>query len=204
MVRGVIAPPDPQIPLLWVPPVINCWNTASARNAYGNAAEEIACHLLSITPIPIDGRYTTCFDGVRDGAYFEIKSSKHKGGKVVVYDWRLNKEQSAGVSLTYLLVCHSLSGERSDILRAMASRSILIYSVPADVLHTFAFACSLNIVKRQAKNPRDGYARAGYRDGYRNLPISQMHTACRWHDKQITNTLGTGKVTLRTFVSRKP
>src|SRR6185436_5250151 len=103
-VTSILAPASQQDRLFDLLPVFDCHNTASARNAYGSAAQEIVYRLLGIRPIPINGSYTTNFDGLLDGTYYEIKSTRRKGGKLVIYDWRMEKEQAAGVPLRYLVV----------------------------------------------------------------------------------------------------
>lgn len=197
------APADHQLCLLDVLPVINCTSCASARNAYGNAAQEVVYRLLGVTPIRINGNYATCFDGVKGGVYYEIKSTRLKSGKVVVYDWRIGKEQAAGVTLHYLLVCHSLQGHRADILGTMLRLPVVIYSLPAPVLHDWALRCPLQKLKRDARNKREGYYRGGYKDGYRNLPLKQITEHLTFTEERIENPLGPGQVLLRTLTQKE-
>jgi len=198
----LIAPADSQLDLFHQPKIINCTSMASARNAYGDAAQEIVYTLLGITPIRINGNYDYCFDGARGAEYFEIKSTRAGSGKVVVYDFRMDKERRADVKLTYLIVCHSLRGHREDILQAMAARPVVIYSVPASVVHQFAARCPLNHIRMQAHyTNRTGYSRAGYIEGYRNVSLKWLAEACEWTETAIENTIGTGNVLLRSFVA---
>lgn len=194
-----IAPPSAQASLFSVQKVINCDSPGSARSAYGNAAQELVYTLLDITAIPINGTFTTCFDGIQGGMYFEIKSTKLQGGKVVVYDWRIKKETEAGVPLTYLIVCHKLKGEREDIVQAMADTGIVIYSLPAAVLHRFALDTPLRTLKPSDSNARSGYMRGEYKSGYRNIDLHTIIDSCQWENRELLNTVGSGTATLRTY-----
>lgn len=193
----VIAPASQQQPLFYQPPVINCDSNASARNAFGIAAQELVYQCLGVTPIPINGNYTTCFDGVKDGTYYEIKSTKLSGGKVVVYDWRMEKEAAAGVPLRYLIVCHKISGQREDVLAAMASKPVTIYSVPAEIVYRVAYASPLNTIKRdKVWSKRNGYEREGYKNGYRNISLRDLAAAVPFVESRVENTLGAGVIRL--------
>ena len=193
------SPAESQLSLIDVLPQINCNSCASARNAYGNAAQEVVYRLLDITPIRINGSYKTCFDGLKDGIHYEIKSTRLSGGKVVVYDWRMEKERTAGVALRYLLVCHSLNKHRADILQAMLDLPVVIYSLPAAILHGFAMRCPLNKLKRGANSKRDGYHRGLYQNGYRNIPLKWMVSQLAFDEAPLANALGSGPVILRTL-----
>lgn len=194
-----LAPVDAQLGLFYHHKTITCDSSASARNAYGDAAQEIVYSLLGITPIRINGSFEVCFDGKRGDTYYEIKGTKLGSGKVVIYDFRMAKERATGVPLNYLIVCHSLRGHRDDILTAMADRPITIYQIPASVVYAFAEQCDLRFLQRPGKSKRCGYSRAGYIDGYRNVPLKWMAGECKWTETSIENTIGTGVVTLRTY-----
>lgn len=194
-----IAPPSAQGCLFYTAPVINCDSPASARCAYGNAAQEIVYALLDIERIPINVQYSTNFDGKKGAMYFEIKSTKQQGGKVVVYDWRVQKEILANVPLTYLLVCHKLNQHREDIVQVMADTGVVIYSLPAAVVHHLAHELPKRTLKMSEANARSGYMRGEYKTGYRNIDLRTIIDSCQWSNSEILNTIGTGTVTLRTY-----
>ncbi len=199
-----LAPTDAQLTLFYQPRVLNCTSTASARNAFGEAAQELVYQLLGVERIPIHGGYAVCFDGKKNGMYYEVKSTRLSGGKVVAYDWRMAKEAESGVPLTYLLVCHSLRGTRADILKAMADGPVTFVSVPAEVVHRYALQCKLMHIKRNGReNARNGYVRGGYNKGYRNLSVKALTEGCEWSEETVENTLGAGVVNLRTYLGEK-
>lgn len=204
MKMPTIAPVDTQGLLFEVPMDISCTSNGSAQNAYGTAAQEIAYSALGITPIRINGSFDACFDGFRDGCYYEIKSTKQKSGKIVVYDCRMEKEVATGVDLLYVIVCHNLSEARADILTRMANQGVSLYLLPADVLHRQAKLCPLRTlgeskIAEKRKDSRNGYVRAGYADGYRNLPLSALVESCRWDSARVLNQYGDGLITLYTY-----
>lgn len=201
-----LAPASLQYTMFWVPPMLNCDSNASARNAFGTAAEEIAKQLLGITAIKINGSYDVCFDGKRGDEYFEIKSTSQKSGKVVLYDWRLGKDVEANVKLTYIIVCHAVKGCRTDIVGTMLSRPLELLLLPAEVIHELAHACPLQHLKTELVegwSERSGYARDGYKDGYRNLPLTTIHRAVEWTTTTLENPWGDGKITLKTYLRKQ-
>ena len=163
-----------QLSLLSIAPSINATSNASARNAYGSAAQEIVCAALDIRPIPINGNCEVCFDAESPAGFFEIKSVR-RGAKVVIYDWRMSKEACAGVTLYYAILIHQLKGQREQILEAMIAREPEILVLPAELVHTAARLSSKRTHQSAwATGTRNGYTRAGYCDGYRNVSISQL------------------------------
>jgi hypothetical protein len=170
-----IAPPNNQITLeLGVQPIWNASNNASARNAYGAAAQEIACRTFGLDPIPINGNFEVCLDAKKNETFYEIKSVNIHG-KLVLYDWRINKEQDAGVPINYCVVVHHRKGGRRDVLSWILSRKVIIIVCPMAVIHRLAMACPLNKPTSPEKhNKRNGYMRKGYCDGYRNLPVNKL------------------------------
>lgn len=163
-----------QLSLLSVDPMLNASSNAEARNAYGTAAQLIVCESLGLFPIAIDGRYDICFDAELDGIFYEIKSV-HKSGKLVVYDWRLEKEMACGVLCFYAIMVHNLRGARSDILNCLRKNIHRIVVVPLDTISSAARKCPLNIPKPcLPDNKRNGYNRKGYCRGYRNIPVSMI------------------------------
>lgn len=176
-----IAPPSDQPLLLHIAPSWRITKNAQARNAYGSVAQEIVCAALKLTPIPINGNYECCFDAhsARHG-YFEIKSVKRVGGKVVIYDWRMAKERDAGVELHYAILCHNV--RRSDgreLVREFVESGLELLVLPAEQVHAVAAAQPLQkLMHIEQPGKRCGYNRAGYRDGYRNVPVRELRTLC--------------------------
>lgn len=175
-----IAPPDSQLSLLSVAPSFRIVKNAQARNAYGAVAAEIVCAALGLTPIPINGNYEACFDAAKCNHFYEIKSCK-RNGKVVLYDWRMRKEQKANVDLTYAILCHRVKG--SDGLRLfdeMIDEGLELIVMPAAKVHALALEQSL-VIPKAPKTPqakRFGYNRAGYCEGYRNVPVALLKSMC--------------------------
>lgn len=166
------------------PPRFKLGSNALARNAYGAAAQEIVCCALNLAPTAIDGNCEFCPDAenLESGIFFEIKSV-HRGGKVVVYDWRMKKEARCGVPLRYAILTHNCrklkDGDR--LISDFALAGCEIISLPAAVVHDFAAVEPLQTMKNakedNEENPRNGYSRKGYADGYRNLPVGKLRTA---------------------------
>lgn len=170
-----IARASNQMPLLKVAPIFYCSSNATTRNAYGMAAQEIACAALGLSPISTNGNYAVCFDAEKEGAFFEIKSVQNNG-KVVVYDWRLKKEEAAGVPLSYVIVIHRLKGARDSITDRMLTAGVKILLVPFTSVRDAAMQCPLNKINTAngIGKSRNGYQREGYRDGYRNIPVGAL------------------------------
>ena len=162
-----------QIPLLIIDPVLDAWNNASARNAYGMAAQIIACERLSLLPIAIDGRCQICPDAEKEGIFYEIKSA-HKNGKVVIYDWRLQKELASRLPLYYCIVIHKLRGARKNILPMLRESVVVIKIFSVQTIAIIAKRYPLNIPRPVGNDPRTGYNRKGYIQGYRNVPVKDL------------------------------
>jgi hypothetical protein len=147
---------------------------AVARNAYGNAAQEIVCAALALDPIPITGKADVCFDAVARGMHYEIKSVR-KGDKMVVYDWRLRKELGAGVPLQYAILEHGVRGAKSshEMWDQYSDHVLRCYLLPVALVHEHASKCPLVVPPppKTDKGKRFGYNRAGYCEGYRNVPV---------------------------------
>ena len=176
-----IAPPDRQQDLIYLAPIFNCKNNASARNAYGMAAQEIVWNTLNLNPIRINGNFDCCFDAEKDGVYYEIKSVKTTG-KIVIYDWRMLKEARSGVKLKYAILIHTIKGCRDNILFHMQECRPRIVLLDYKVMHKIALAFPLKVYKKTAKI--NGYNRKGYVDGYRNVPVAELFK----HPHQIVYT----------------
>lgn len=153
-------------------------SNAEARNRYGAAAQELVCQALGLSPIPIDGRHKVNFDAELDGSFYEIKSVR-RGHKIVLYDFRMKKESDAGVPLTYAIFVHSVTLARSSETMWGGFQDHSIVVIPATVIHELAAEEPLRFlgsatVEANKDNPRFGYARAGYAEGYRNLPVGKV------------------------------
>lgn len=164
-----IAPPSQQPLLLNVAPAWRLRSNAAARNAYGAVAQELVCAALDLTPIPINGNYDCCFDAWRaPETYYEIKSVR-QGCKVVIYDWRILKEQNAGVDVLYAVLCHQVWGsDGTALVDEFIDGGLTCLLAPCTVVHALALAEPLRTLG-------NGYNRAGYKDGYRNLPVKALN-----------------------------
>lgn len=169
-----------QMTLFTVAPKITATNNASARNAYGTAAQEIVCAALGLQPIPINGNYPVCFDAEKGGEFFEIKSVK-RGCKVVLYQWRLEKEKPYHDRLWYAILVHRVRKAREDILWKLADGCEVLV-LRAEKIQAVAKMCPLHQIKREYINShltrRDpgysGYTRHGYRNGYYNVSVRAL------------------------------
>lgn len=172
-----IAPADTQMKLLDVLPVWNCTNNATARNAYGSAAQEIVCRTLPADPIPINGNFDVCFDARDLNWYYEIKSVR-RSGKVVIYDFRIRKEAASGCPFKYAILVHNLIGAREDILKSMLKTGVEILIIDGAKVHEISKSCPLNKIQKVRSNRKtedyNGYTRAGYADGYYNVPVHAL------------------------------
>lgn len=166
-----------QLLLLDTPPRFKITGNATARNAYGRAAQEIVCRALGLDAIAIDGTCETCLDAEGRGNFWEIKSV-HRTGKVVIYDFRMQKEQIAGVPLRYAILIHGVRGCRDGgrLIAAFADNAPRILSLDAVTVHLVAMRERLTEIKSTAleKGPRFGYTRAGYADGYRSVRLREL------------------------------
>lgn len=178
------APPSLQLALLDFAPVFAIASNAHARHAYGTVAQELACAALAMSPVPINGNYAVCFDADRAGTPYEIKSV-HRSSKLVIYDWRTEKE-STFPSLRYVLVVHRARGCRNAAALLAALHCYLeIWDLPAVAVHDAALQYPLRHLVRPSPNTRNGYSRAGYARGYRNVPLASLRPT---HSQPITFT----------------
>lgn len=165
--------------LLSVAPRFRITKNAQARNAYGAVAQEIACAVLGLDPIPINGNCEVCFDAEKSGRFFEIKSTRQSGGKIILYDWRMEKEKLTQVPLTYVIVCHEVkNSDGSRLLEEMLLSKPEILVLPAYHIHCLAFNYPLKQLKKPSLDPRNGYTRKGYSRGYRSLPLKVVKDLC--------------------------
>jgi hypothetical protein len=173
-----IARASRQLSLLDVQPRFTITKNAQARNAYGTIAADIVCKVLGLDPIPINGKCTICFDAERSNHFFEIKSVK-ASNKVVIYDWRMEKERLAKVPLSYAILCHNVRcSSGKNLLDEMLESRLELLVLPASEVHALATASPLHKILTLALDPRNGYTRPGYRDGYRNVPVSDLRKLC--------------------------
>jgi hypothetical protein len=183
MRRLTIAPPETavQADLLTVQRDKAFETAGAARGHCGHVVEEVVTAGLGLTPIPIDGRYDVCFDAIRAGVYFEIKSVRH-GGKAPIYVWRVNKELRAGVQVLYCFAEHNGRGLASfaDLYAKIVPTIQHVHVVTlaevrmlsdAEPVHAMATICN--------RSRRNGYQRAGYRDGYKNVPTAEIRRLAR-------------------------
>jgi hypothetical protein len=169
-----IAPPDYQMTLLSVAPSYHITKNAQARNAYGTVANEIVCAALGLLPVRINGQYEACFDAYSDGLHYEVKSVKH-GGKVIIYDWRREKEAKLGSQLYYAILCHGVKGSSGkELASEMAASELKLLVLPASSVHEVAAGEPLRMLQK-LQTVTTGYNRKGYRDGYRNVPVGSLH-----------------------------
>ncbi len=168
------ASPSRQINLLEVQPTFQIHGNAHARNAYGTAAQEIACAALQLSPIPIDGSKSICFDASDGVRPYEIKSV-HRNGKAVIYDWRMKKEATVPES-RYLILRHSVRGHRDGrtLFQAFADGGLEAWIITTPSIHRIARQETKRVMLSDSKNPRCGYNRKGYRDGYRNVGLNRF------------------------------
>lgn len=160
--------------LLEVQPVFHIPSNAHARNAYGTAAQEIACAALRLQSIPIDGSKSICFDASDGVRPYEIKSV-HRNGKVVIYDWRMEKEATVPDS-RYLLLRHSVRGHRDGhtLYQAFADGGLEAWMISTPSVHRIAQQEQKRVMLSDSKDPRCGYNRKGYKDGYRNVGLNRF------------------------------
>lgn len=178
-----LAPPNRQLSLLTVAPSYRITKNAQARNAYGTVAAELVCAALRLETIPINGNYSICFDAARDGRFYEIKSVR-RSGKVVIYDWRMDKEANVKVPLYYAILIHNV--RKSDgrrLVEEMTSSALELLVIEASRVHAIARAQPLQRFLQLALDPRNGYTRRGYKDGYRNVPVRLLRDLAPHHTR---------------------
>ena len=176
-----------QLNLLACEPKFNVRSKGATRNAYGAAAQIIVCEAMGLWPIAIDGSCAINFDaeGVND-VFYEIKSV-HQKSKIVIYDWRMDKEANSGVVFKYVICAHQLRGERrGDRVIGRMAKGAELFVADGGLIHRLAKTQPLNRINTEApatsSGARNGYRRAGYKEGYRNLPLSLVRS-------QVTSTV---------------
>lgn len=149
-----------QLPLLSLAPRFNITKNAQARNAYGTVAAEIVCAALKLNAIPINGNCSICFDAESAGHFYEIKSVKC-GGKVVIYDWRMEKERAANVPLSYAILCHNVRKSTGvNLAVEMMNSNLELIVLPAHVVHEAAARQPLHKLLSASRSIRATVTRA--------------------------------------------
>jgi hypothetical protein len=171
---NTLAPPSLQLSLLDVCPVLPVGSPGQLRTSVGTACSELAIRALNLLPIPINGSYPVNFDAQDQKGFYEIKASRG-GTKTVLYNWRLDKEWDYASSLTYLFVIHQ--SEAGNLWPSLSEFSIL--RVPFLVVFEEARKTPLRLPK-PCSQPRWGYTRKGYSQGYRNLSLKPLRKASRF------------------------
>jgi len=148
----------------------NFKNAHSATTHYGSAIEKIICTFMGLNPIPINGNYDVNFDAFKGDDFYEIKSVR-QGGKVVIYDFRMRKEEPFRDKLFYVFGIHRVKNAKSnrDLWEQFEEKGVHLIVRRSEEIHKAAFAEPLKKMKEGACDV--GYNRKGYADGYRNLPI---------------------------------
>jgi len=152
------------------------------RTYQGEYIERIVCRAMGWQRLTVDARQEFCPDAeTADGTPIEIKSvrvSSTYRGKSVIYDWRMEKEERLAPDLIYVFAgCRSPGGATpttlSELLDRLARSTIMLALVRAPLVHRKARRQRKRKIERSAleKSPDAGYHRAGYRDGYRNVPV---------------------------------
>ena len=153
------------------------------RTRIGNLVEDIALGLLRVAPCKKSGGYDCCFDGKHGDTFYEVKSVR-RGGKVVVYKWRLERDEAAGVPLRYVIAMRNtnLAGAMTvgDTRRALAGDLLSLYVVSARKVHAATKSLPLNKLKKgHACGGKVGYTRAGYAEGYYNIALPVLTQGLR-------------------------
>ena len=176
-----IAPPPRAIQEELFPLVVpdrEITSNGQARNEYGKVVEEVVPAILGVNPIKNTGTHDIVFDAFGNGFYYEIKSL-YQSSKLPLYEWRRLKDESAKVPLLYAVALHRVKGASTvrEVWDRMGASLQTILLVPHDVVSRLALEQPLNFLKGRERIPEDtriGYARKGYRDGYRNVPAKTL------------------------------
>lgn len=150
-----------------------------ARNRYGQCVNLIVNALLGLEDIPNSGSHDCVFDSYHrsSSTFVEVKSLRI-GNKIPVYAWRIAKDKAAGVPLAYVIGIHDCRGARSirEMWQRMADTLDTVLVLPASRIEALALAEPLQTIgsRKTASGVRNGYQRAGYRDGYHNIPWAKL------------------------------
>lgn len=188
----VNAPLEHQPDLLEILPEFRFMTAASKRTHFGKAIEEVACAAFRLIPIPINSNCEVNFDARLGDMFYEFKSAADAGSPAsVIYDSRIRKDRSAGVPLTYVFGLHQAKGAATnrELWEALAGNGVRLLSVPARIVHKLALEQPLQKVARvklDGSPSYAGYAREGYRDGYRRLPLKPLLEAAEERELERT------------------
>ncbi len=172
---------QPHLPLgLGVPSLDLTLKPGASRAYSGVAMEEVLRGLLSLQPGLTNGTAATCPDGYTHlDRPVEMKSLR-KGGKLVVYDWRMAKDIP---STLYIIGVHNRTkcGNLSDIWEKLSKTLHCVFILGAHEVAKLAYAQELNAIttQRTASGVRNGYQRKGYKEGYRNVPYGHLMRVAR-------------------------
>lgn len=142
-----------------------------ARTFSGAAMEEVIIKLFNLTPGRTVGTQAVCPDAYTvDDRPAEIKSLK-RGSALPIYEWRAEKDHADTV---YFIGIHSRPPARTvrEIWEGMATSLRQVLIIPGSAVYELARGYPLRKIKMTAtaSGERNGYQRAGYRDGYRSIP----------------------------------
>lgn len=173
-----IASPSTQIDLLQVMPTRRAETNGAVRNVYGQFAQEYVCAALGLSPIPINGSCEICLDAKLGDTYYEIKSVK-AGGSAVAYAWRLKKEKQSKLDINYIFFIHSIHGAKvfgGCLAQCILHPPTILICSLAQVRTQAAWSPLRKISSEKLSNAsnRMGYARTGYKDGYRSININNL------------------------------
>lgn len=164
-------------------PTMKLKGAGHRRSHLGNIVEELVCRAMGWQRLKIDGTKKFCADAENsDKLPCEVKSvhcSAKMEGKAVIYDWRMKKEEEHAPRMAYAFFCYSATGQGKSksleqFLDRLTESAPTIVLVPAWVVHRQAVSECKLCIQKKPKTPqgkRPGYARAGYCEGYRNLPV---------------------------------
>jgi len=156
-------------------------SNGQARNEYGKVVEEVIPAILGVNPIKNTGTHDIVFDAFGNGFYYEIKSLYHTS-KLPLYEWRRLKDREAEVPLLYAVALHRVKGASTvrEVWEKMSASLRTILVIPHEVVGNLALDQKLVCLKGREnipENTRNGYARKGYRDGYRNVSAKSLKEA---------------------------
>jgi hypothetical protein len=171
-----------------IAPRFVCNTPGASRVVFGAAAEEIACKVLGLDRIRINGSFEVNFDAERNGVFYEIKSTRTASGKIVCYNWRMKKEEQFP-GLMYCIVSHNISGANDNVLERMAAGCSLLLC-DARKLRELLIGLPIHKPKLRADGKRTGYTRPGYIDGYKNLPVGELTKRARMQLGILANIYG--------------
>lgn len=171
-----------------IAPRFVCDTPGATRVVYGAAAEEIACGVLGLDRIRINGTFEVNFDAERNGIFNEIKSTRAVGGKIVCYDWRMKKEEQFP-ALMYCIVLHGIKGS-DDVLERMSMGCAILLCEASKIRELIIGLPDHRHKAGPTKGKRNGYTRAGYIEGYKNLPVGELVRRARMSFAVLANIYG--------------